>query len=578
MKKLLKSKIFWVIVVLVVGGGSYIALKPKPGVQYTTEKVQQGNIEQTVSVTGKVQGAEEINLNFESLGTIAKIEVDKGDQVEAGQILAQLSSQAQQNSVLEARANWQAAAAQLNKLIAGASDNEIKISEESLKNSEITYNNRLSDLANLQNKLVADEKQYNNTLQSSQVSLTNARESAFSTMSNELFDGEIANNRVDEILKRDDAKYTLGAKNSFTKTTAEFSLAQAQTAISQAKQKLSQAQLTLTDSDISQALQASIDALLKVSQNLSDIFEVLINTPASTDYTQTEIDTDKANIRADQATISASISGVQTARTSWENAKTAVITAENNLNSFLASKDSQVASAQGAVNSAKGAWDLAQAQHQQLLSSARAEDIELQRARVTQSLAALQRAQVALDQMTIKAPLSGTITRVNYKVGEKTDLSKPVFSLLGNSGLEIEVDIPESDIAKIAVGQLAHITLDAFGEQEFTGHVTFIDPAETRIQDVVYYRVKVTFDDSSDEVKPGMTANIDIATASRENVLSIPARAVKENGGKYVEVLENGQVVKKNVETGLKADGGLVEIVSGLSVGEEVITFKQEPK
>lgn len=576
--KLLKSKIFWVVVVLLVGGGSYLVFKPKPGTVYTTEKVQQGLLEQTVSVTGSVKGASEISLNFESMGTIAKINVIKGEQVTAGQVLAQLSAQAQQNAVSEALANLQASEAQLNKLVSGASSMDIKISEESLKNAEIAYQNRVNDLANLKNKLTADEKQYENSLQSAQVSLVNARDSALSTMSNELFDGEIALNRIKEILDRDDAKYTLGAKNSYSKTVAEISRTQAAGSVAAAKQKLNTAKISLTDTDISSALQEAISSLLEVSGALSDIYDVLINTPASTDYTQTEIDADKANIRTDQATISASISGVQTARSSWESARTAVATAANNLNSFLASKDSQVATAEGAVNSAKGAWDLSQAQHEQLLSPARSEDIDLQRARVAQSRAALQRAQVALDLMTIKAPVAGVITRVNYEVGEKADLAKPVLSLLGNSGLEIEVDIPESDIAKISVGQVAHITLDAFGEQKFAGHVTIIDPAETRIQDVVYYRLKVTFDQSDERIKPGMTANIDIATASVENALYIPARAVKENGGKYVEVLVNNEAIRKNVETGLRGDGGLIEILSGLSTGEEVITFKQEPK
>lgn len=577
--KFLKSKIFWVIIILLVGGGSYLIFKPKPGPVYTTEKVKKGTIEQTVSVTGSVKGASEINLNFESMGTITKINVVKGEQVTRGQILAELLAQAQQNAVAEALANLQASEAQLNKLIAGASSVEIKISAESLKNAEINYQNRLNDLNNLKIKLAVDEKQYENNLQTSQVSLTNARDAALASMNNELFDGEIAVNRIKEILDRDDAKYTLGAKNIYTKTTAEISQNQAASNIAAAKQKLNTAKISLADNDIATALQESISGLLDVSEALSDIYEVLINTPASTDYTQTEIDTDKANIRTDQATISASISGVQTARSNWESAQAAVATAQNNLNSFLASKDSQVATAEGAVNSAKGAWDLAKAQHEQLLSPARSEDIDLQRARVAQSRAALQRAQVALDQMLIKAPVDGTITRVNYEVGEKVDLTKPVFSLLGNSGLEIEVDIPESDIAKIALGQMAHITLDAFGEQEFIGHVTMIDPAETRISDVVYYKVKVTFDEAKEEIKPGMTANIDIATASVDNALYIPARAVKENGGKYVEILQNNnEVVRKTVETGLRGDGGVIEIISGLNEGEEVITFKQEAK
>lgn len=578
MKKLLKSKIFWLMFVLVFGGVSYFVFKPNPKPVYTTEKVQQGLLEQTVSVTGSVKGATEINLNFETMGTIAKISVEKGEQVTAGKVLAQLSAQAQQNAVNEALANLQASEAQLNKLINGATSIDIKISEENLKNAEITYQNRVNDLANLKIKLLADEKQYENNLQSAQVSLVNALDTALSTISNELFDGEIALNRIKEILDRDDAKYTLGAKNSYSKTLAEISLAQATDKIAIAKQKLALAKNTLTETDINAALQESLNGLLEISGALFDIYQVLINTPSSIDYTQTEIDSDKANIRNDQATISASISGLQTTRTSWENAQTAVVTAENNLSSFLASKDSQIISAEGAVNAAQGAWDLAKAQHEQLLLPARIEDIDLQKARVAQNRAALQRAKAVLDQMTIKAPVDGIITRINYKVGEKTDLNKPVLSLLGNSGLEIEVDIPESDIAKIAVGQKAHITLDAFNEQKFEGHVTNIDLAETRISEVVYYRVKITFDQGDERIKPGMTANIDISTANVDNTLFIPARAIKENGGKYVEVLVNGEVIRKNVETGLRGDGGLIEIVSGLSVGEEVITFKQEPK
>jgi len=580
MMKIIKSKIFIGIIILIAVIGGYLVFKPKPKPEYTTEKVTKGNLEQTVSVTGSVQGAKEINLNFETIGTLARLEVKKGESVAAGKTLAQLSAQSQQNSVYEAQANYQAAAAQLDKLVAGASQTEINVSAENVKNAEISYNNKINDLANLELKLASDKSQYESNIVSSQTSLVNSRDNALNTTGNELFDGETALNRIYDILERDDAQYTLGTKNIATKTTAENSRLLAVTNISNAKQKVGSAKLSLTDQDIISALDSSISSLLDVSGSLSDIYEVLVNTPASTDYTQTEIDTDKTNVRADQTNISASISAIQSVKTAWDSAKANLTTAQNNLSTFLASKDSQIASAQGAILSAKGTWDLTKAQYDQLLSPARIEDIDLQRARVSQARAALQRAQVGLDQMTIVAPVSGTITRVNYEVGEKNDLSKPVFSLLGDSGLEIEVDIPESDIAKIQVGQKTHITLDAFdSDQIFEGHVTFIDPAETIIQDVVYYRVKITFDQGSEIIKPGMTANIDILADSKENILIISARAVKENGDKYVEVLNvNQEVVKKIVETGLRGDGGMIEIISGVTEGEEIITFKKEVK
>ena len=151
--------------------------------------------------------------------------------------------------------------------------------------------------------------------------------------------------------------------------------------------------------------------------------------------------------------------------------------------------------------------------------------------------------------------------------------------MIGKSELEIEVDIPESDIAKIKVGQNTEITLDSFGDDKvFRGTVTFIDPAETIIQDVVYYQVKVQFSDGKDNVKPGMTANVIIKTKEKSDVLKVPIRAVKQkNGNKIVQILVDKKVQEKQVTTGLRGDE-FIEIVSGLEPGREVITFIKNGK
>ena len=179
----------------------------------------------------------------------------------------------------------------------------------------------------------------------------------------------------------------------------------------------------------------------------------------------------------------------------------------------------------------------------------------------------------------IIAPVNGIITEINYEFGEQTSLTKPVIQMIGESNLEIEVDIPESDIAKIDVGQKSEITLDSFGDDEiFIGNVTFIDPAETVIQDVVYYQVKVQFSDNLNKVKPGMTANVTIYTAQKSNVLRVPLRAVKQNNGdKIVDVLVGENTEQKKVVIGLKGND-FIEIISGLSAGEEVVTFIKNGK
>ncbi len=579
LKKLFKSKLFWILIVLIIGGTSYAALKPEPKPEYVTTKVVRQDLKQTVSVTGSVQGASEIELNFEMTGVLNELNVAKAEKIKVGDILAKLSSANQYNAVLESEANLQATNATLQKLIAGASSEDIAVSEESVKNTEIAYNNKIVDLQNLKNKLAADENSYMDDVTNKENDLVNYRDSLLITISNELFDADTALNRIKDILEEDDAQNTLGALDSSSKQLAENSRAEGVSLLSIANTKLDTSNLTLSDIDVDLAEGAALDVLIKTSEALSDIYAVLVNTLSSTKYTAAEIVTDKANIKTDQATISASISAIQTAKNLWDGSKSSLITVKNNLAVFMANKDSQIQTAEGMVTSAKGSWDLAKAQLELKKAPTRSEDISLQRAKVAQTRAAVSRARAVLDQMTIYSPIDGLVTRVNYEIGEKTDLGKSVIAVLGESGLEIEVDIPESDVAKIALGQQAMITLDAFGDdKKFDGHVTFIDPAETVIQDVVYYKVKVMFDDIGENIKPGMTANIDIITAEKDNILVVPLRSVKDNGDKYVEVLENGYEKKKSVTIGLRGDEALVEIILGLTEGEEVITYIKELK
>ncbi|KKS83918.1 MAG: Secretion protein HlyD [Parcubacteria group bacterium GW2011_GWD2_43_10] len=242
--------------------------------------------------------------------------------------------------------------------------------------------------------------------------------------------------------------------------------------------------------------------------------------------------------------------------------------------SALKTQTQQVEAAERALAEAKLKLD-------QIKSPARSYDILAAEAAVESAQAALIRAQTDLSDKTIIAPVAGTITKVNNQVGETTSIAQPVLVLLAAGNNEIKVQVPESDIAKLKTGQLADITLDAFGSADhFSGHISFIDPASTVIQDVVYYEVTVLFDANDERIKPGMTANVDVTTAELKDVLVIPLRAVKYNEKReaYVELLQGVEVVTKSVQVGLRGDDGLVELVSGLEDGDIVITFKQNGK
>ncbi len=203
------------------------------------------------------------------------------------------------------------------------------------------------------------------------------------------------------------------------------------------------------------------------------------------------------------------------------------------------------------------------------------EERRSQRATVEEYEAAVQEVKVNLTKTILYSPIDGTVSQRSIDVGKIVAVTDTVFTIIGEGGLEIRADVPESDIVKVQVGQKADVTFDALPSDEIiSAEVTEIDPASTVIQDVVYYRVKLSFSPDS-RIKPGMSADIDIKTAEKNDVITVPLRAVKTEGDReYVEILKADNTAEKVfVETGLKGDEGLVEIVSGLSGGEKIITL-----
>ncbi len=185
------------------------------------------------------------------------------------------------------------------------------------------------------------------------------------------------------------------------------------------------------------------------------------------------------------------------------------------------------------------------------------------------------RAQIA--QAVLTSPIKGVVSAVNPKVGEIVASGEAVISVISVGNLEIEANIPEVDVAKIKVGDGAKVTLDAYGSGVvFQATVSQIDPAEKIIEGVPTYRTKLQFAEKDERTKSGMTANIDILAAKKENALYIPARAVASEGEKtYVRVLYGKTPEEVDVQTGLHGSDGNVEIISGLKDGDKVVTFEK---
>lgn len=177
----------------------------------------------------------------------------------------------------------------------------------------------------------------------------------------------------------------------------------------------------------------------------------------------------------------------------------------------------------------------------------------------------------------VVAPFDGIITRIDPQVGDSVNGNQPEFGVMTNQMFKIEVNVPEADIAKITIGNKAEITLDAYGDNTiFTATVTSIDPAETIIEGVSTYKVTLHFDQIDSRVRSGMTTNIDILTHENKNVIAVPYRAVVDDNGKKSVRLVNpdGKTYKTvPVTVGLKGSDGIIEITSGLQIGDKVVTY-----
>lgn len=259
--------------------------------------------------------------------------------------------------------------------------------------------------------------------------------------------------------------------------------------------------------------------------------------------------------------------------------KLTLTAAENSLKDAREAKETADENADLAEVSAKNSLEAAEAK----VDTAKSDFAERSRdAVIANAQAAYDIALNNLSRSVLRSPVNGQVAEVNNKKGEilGTGVIKESFARIISGDLLIEAQIPESDILKIKKGMKADFTLDAIGtDEKFTAEVIEIFPASTIIQDVISYKVRFKLDNPDSRFKQGMTTNLDIKTAEKENILKIPLRAIKPEGDhKFVDVLkDNNQTEKIEVTTGLSGDEGMVEIKSGLKEGDKVVTFTKNP-
>jgi len=160
-----------------------------------------------------------------------------------------------------------------------------------------------------------------------------------------------------------------------------------------------------------------------------------------------------------------------------------------------------------------------------------AAQIKANSAQIQQAQAALDSASINLKYAKILSPVNGTVISRNIDVGQTVAASfqtPTLFTIAQDlTKMQIDTSVDEADIGKVKVGQQASFTVDAYPETTFQGTVFIVRNAPITVQNVVTYDTVVTVDNTSLKLKPGMTANVSIETAAKQNILRIPNAALR---------------------------------------------------
>ena len=575
-KKKLKKTIIIVLSIILVVLVIYFALSKKSNAEYTFAQVERKNLIQTVSETGTVKSVNELELSFSNSGKISEILVEIGEQVSSTQILAKLNYQDLLIKKQEYQANLEIAQAKLDKLIAGATTYEIAVSNANVNRARTAYLTSITELETIRNTAQENISQAEKNKESE---INNKKLDAILSIETNSIKGETALDNINTILDDSEAENLLGARQTSTLTNTKNSLQTALNLIYGLDESLNNAKINNTEDNINDALDNCLDFLTQVFTTLNYSYDMLENTITSSSFTQTELDAHKTTISTQITTISTAISYVQVDK---QDLNDAILSKSNALNTAIVSGEQQITTYEAKVDTNLELLKVAEAELEKLKAPPAYQDTLLYQAQVRQAQASLDSVKNQIQNSIIEAPINGTITKIKYDPGEQVGMNVSIIHLLTDNQLEVEIDISETDINKISKNDQVEITLDAFGDDlKLYGQVYDIEPAETIIQDVTYYKTKIKFDTPENleqEIKPGMTANATIITAEKKDILVVPARAIVEkNGqGKIVRVLENDQVKEINVITGIYGDEGLVEILSGLKEGQEIITYIKE--
>lgn len=549
-------------VIVVLGVGIPLVMKhlrggsPISATQLYT--VGYGSVTQTVSTSGTIQAPTALNLDFQGSANlnalITAVDVKVGQKVKAGQVLAKLDDSTEKISVEQAQASLKQANAGLAAAQARLAQDEQGVTSAQLAADKLAVTKAQTALSQAQQQYQYQLAAYNDrssaqaTVQSAQNALAQAQLALQST------NDTVAKDQQN--LQNDESALQTAQQTLQNDIATYGNVTQAQV---QAAAQTYQTQVGYYDSWINggyggaNPYSTSMSNAKAVYDNLSTAYNTIQSDQQTITKDQQTIAADKLTLQTDEAnqtqTQQKDELAVQAAQQNLQQA-------EANYNNRTSAQQS-LSQAQNAVTNAQEALQSAQLTlHNDEQPSSNATimsdeaSVASAQASVQNAQANLQSAQLAEQETVLTAPISGVITQVNATVGQKPGSTTSATGTTSSSGgvivmedlnakdLEVNLQVSESQIASVQPGDTVAITVPAYPNQNFSGTITQVYPVPQVSSNVTQYTVIATVNDSSGELKPGMTASAIITTAQKTHVLTVPAIALHQLGsreGVYVE-------------------------------------------
>ncbi|MDZ7726265.1 MAG: efflux RND transporter periplasmic adaptor subunit [Candidatus Campbellbacteria bacterium] len=494
-----------------------------------TRGLERTNVEQVITETGVVEPAQEVNLSFASSGRIFDIQVREGSAVEVGDLLMSFESSVEKSEVSSASAQVRAAQDALAETKSGAREVDAETTRAQVSSAQTAVDNA--------------EESLDNTLENQDQLVKAARENF---LSNDL-----------------QAYLTSGGKESGDDSHTPPTISGTYSG-----EESGSYTIELYQSGTQSGYSFRYSGLENGTAPVSSTRPV----PLGQDGLYIEFPEDFVYTFGIEWTVP-----VPNTRSNTYQQK------KNAYNSAVLTREKTVEQAEASLRTAEAQLEEALAQQEKTLAKATEAELSSSEASLAQARAALQRAEKSLTDADLTAPFSGVIEDISVSVGEVVSPGSRVATLFSEGRNIITVNVPEADIAFVEVGDEAEITFDAYDGVAVPAKVFSVAPTAKNVEGVTVVEVELEILDSEVNIKPGLSADVEIFTERREGVFAVPARAViSRDGETFVRVIESGSpksienIKLLSVETGLRGSDGMVEIKSGLSGSEEVVTFLEE--